>query len=420
MNTIMNRAKLFIAFLVLISLLVFSCNRGFENQKTSFSLKASLIDSLLNSAVINQEIPGAVACIVLNGKVVYNRAFGWRNIEKKIAMKENDIFRMASMTKGLTAVAILQLCERGLLSLDDNISKYIPEFKSPQLLVNIMPDSGFVSRPAKSEITIRQLLTHTSGLGYGFQDEKYNALIVKNNISEGFEDDSRTSLENIQRLAQIPLLCEPGEKYIYSLSYDVLSVIIEKISGLRFDKYITRNILSPLGMNDSYFLVPVEKQQRLVSIYQPKTGGKGLETTMYPDTAYPTIMTRQYFSGGADLCSTAEDYLRFVQMVLNKGSLNNTRILGKRYVEMMLSKQTRFEGGNSDQGFAAWVTNATGAAEGPMSKGSFGFGGFWDTYSWADPEENFVAVLLLQMYPGNRANIHQKYQQIVYGVIDER
>ena len=416
----MNRARSFIALIILIPIASFSCNRGFEHHKTSFSSETSLIDSLLNSAVINQEIPGAVACIVLNGKVVYNKAFGWRNIENSIVMKENDIFRMASMTKGLTAVAILQLCERGLLFLDDNISKYIPEFKNPQVLVKILPDSGFVSRPAKSEITIRQLLTHTSGLGYGFQDEKYNALILKNNISEGFEDDSRTSLENIQRLAHIPLLCEPGEKYIYSLSYDVLGVIIEKISGLRFDKYITRNILSPLGMNDSYFLVPAEKQYRLVSIYQPKADGKGLEPTTYPDTAYPTIITRQYFSGGADLCSTAEDYSIFMQMVLNKGSFNNTRILGKRYVEMMLSKQTRFEGGNSDQGFAAWITNVAGAAEGPMSKGSFGFGGFWDTYSWADPEENFVAVLLLQMYPGNQVNIHQKFQNIVYRIIDER
>jgi CubicO group peptidase (beta-lactamase class C family) len=416
----MKKAKYLFAFLILLSIVIISCKRGLEHQKNAFVLKTAIIDSLLNSAVINQEIPGAVACLVIDGKVVYNKAFGWRNIENKIPMKENDIFRMASMTKGLTAVAILQLCERGLLLLDDNISKYIPEFKNPQVLINILPDSGFVSRPAKSEITIRQLLTHTSGLGYGFQDEKYNALIIKNNISEGFEDDSRTSLENIRRLAKIPLLCEPGEKYIYSLSYDVLSVIIEKISGLRFDRYITRNILDPLGMNDSYFLVPPEKQVRLVSIYQPKTEGRGLVTTTYPDTAYPKIMTRQYFSGGADLCSTAEDYSKFVQMVLNKGSLNNTRILGKRYVEMMLSKQTRFEGGNADQGFAAWVTNAAGAAGGPMSKGSFGFGGFWDTYSWADPEENFVAVLLLQMYPGNQADIHQKFQQIVYGVIDER
>jgi CubicO group peptidase (beta-lactamase class C family) len=208
-------------------------------------------------------------------------------------------------------------------------------------------------------------------LGYGFQDEKYNALIIKNNISEGFEEGSRTSLENIQRLARIPLLCDPGEKYIYSLSYDVLSVIIEKVTGLRFDKYVTKYILTPLGMYDSYFIIPEEKQERLVNVYQPAPNGDGLEPTTY------------------------------------------------QHIEIMLSKQTRFNDGTSDQGFAAWVTNVVGASEGPMSKGSFGFGGFYDTYSWADPEEDFVAILLMQMYPNNRTGIHQKFQNIVYGVIDD-
>jgi len=204
------------------------------------------------------------------------------------------------------------------------------------------------------------------------------------------------------------------------MSYDVLGVIIEHVSGMRYDEYIIKNIVNPLQMDDTYFLVPLEKQHRLVSIYQPKAGGNGLEPTIYPDTAYPKIINRQYFSGGGDLCSTAEDYSKFVQMILNLGSFNNKRILGKRYVEMMLSKQTKLDDGNSDQGFSTWVVNSAGAAEGPMSKGSFGFGGFWDTYSWADPEADFVALLLLQMYPENQANIHQKFQNIVYGVIDGR
>lgn len=415
----MKKITIRIVYLIFIAILAVSCSLERKNHKTTLSNRLEYIDSLFITAVSNEEIPGAAVSIVLDGKVIYNKAFGWRNIEKEIAMKKDDIFRMASMTKGLTAVAVLQLCERGLLFLDDRISKYLPEFKNPQVLVQILPDSTFISRPANSEITIRQLLTHTSGIGYGFQDANYNALIIKNNISEGFEDDSRTSLENIRRLAGIPLLCEPGEKFIYSLSYDVLGVIVEHVSGERFDKYITHHILNPLGMHDSYFLVPVEKQHRLVRIYQPETGGKGLKPTAYPDTAYPTMMTRMYFSGGADLCSTAEDYSRFVQMILNKGSLKGIRILGKRYVEMMLSRQTQFGDGNTDQGFATWVTNANGAAKGPFSKGSFGFGGFWDTYAWADPDCNFVAVLLLQMYPGNQVNIHERFQNIVYGAMNE-
>jgi CubicO group peptidase (beta-lactamase class C family) len=415
----MKKANIRTSLLILFIVFISSCKYNGEPGKLSFSRKTEIIDSLLKSAVINKEIPGASAYIVHRSMVVYHKAFGWRNIEEKVPMQGDDIFRMASMTKGLTAVSILQLCERGLLFLDDNVSKYIPEFKNPKVLVSILPDSSFTSQPAKSEITIRQLLTHTSGLAYGFQDDKYNALIVKNKISEGFEEDSRPSLENIQKLARIPLLCDPGEKYTYSLSYDVLSVIVEKVSGLRFDKYVTKYILNPLGMSDSFFIIPKEKQNRLVSVYQPVNGGIGLEPTTYPHNSYPTIATRRYFSGGADLCSTASDYAIFVQMVLNKGTFNKVRIVGKRYIEMMLSRQTRFDDDNSDQGFAAWVTNDKGAAEGPMSKGSFGFGGFYDTYSWADPEEDFVAVLLLQMYPNDISNIHKKFQNIVYGIIDD-
>ena len=398
---------------------LFSCHADHEKKDVHPTEGAVRIDSFLNAAVHNKEIPGAVAYIVHDGKAVYHKAFGWRNLETHTALRENDIFRMASMMKGLTAVAILQLSERGLLFLDDDVGMYIPEFKNPRVLIKILPDLTCISRPAKSGISIRQLLTHTSGIGYGFQDDHYNALILKNNVSEGFEDDDRTSLENIQRLARIPLLCDPGERNIYSMSYDVLGVVVEKVTGLRFDRYITRYIFDPLGMKDSCFVVPKNERHRLVSVYQPTSDGKGLEPATYPDTIYPTIDSRQYFSGGADLCSTAEDYAKFVQMILNKGSFHNVRIIGKRYVEMMLSEQTRFDDGDSDQGFAAWVTNAAGAAKGPMSEGSFGFGGFFDTYSWADPKGNFVAVLLMQIYPNNPHHIHEKFQNIVYGVIDE-
>jgi CubicO group peptidase (beta-lactamase class C family) len=411
-----HQVFLFVSFLILSS-----CHQNNKGVENSINLSAStdIIDSLFNAAVSNKDIPGAVAYIIRDGNVVYEKSFGWRNIEKEIPMEANDIFRMASMTKGLTAVSVLQLCQRGLISLDDNLSKYIPEFSTPQVLVRIMPDSTWVGRPAKSEITIRQLLTHTSGIGYGFMDEKYNSLIIKNKISEGFEDDDRTSLENIQKLAKIPLMCDPGEKYIYSMSYDVLGVVIEKVSGMRYDRYVAKNILQPLQMNESYFIVPEDEQFRLVSIYQPSSGGKGLEPTTYPDTAYPVIASRQYFSAGGDLCSTAQDYARFVQMILNKGALDNVRVLGERYVEMMLSRQTSLEDGDSYQGFAAWVVTTKGAAKGPMPAGAYGFGGFWDTYSWADPGKNFVAVLLLQMYPGDQINIHQKFQSIVYGAIDD-
>lgn len=391
-----------------------SCRNGSIRETNVGVNGVSRIDSLLSRAVNNREIPGAAAFISLKGRVIFHRAYGYRDLGHRIPMKKDDIFRMASMTKGLTAVAVLQLVERGLLQLEDPVSRFIPEFRNPQVLLKILPDSGFTAKPASGGITIRQLLTHTSGIGYGFQDERYNALIMKNNISEGFEDDDRTSGENIRRLAKIPLLFNPGEKYTYGLSYDVLGVIIEVVSGQRFDAFIRQNILDPLDMSDSYFVVPEKEQYRLVTACQPSETGNGLERTTYPDTAYPRIKTRQYFSGGADLCSTAGDYAKFIQMILNKGVYNRIRILGEQYAGMMLSKQTRFDDGNSYQGFAAWVTNEKGAAGGPMGVGSFGFGGFWDTYGWADPKQDLVAVLLLQMYPVNQHRIHEKFKSLVY------
>ena len=395
--------------------LLTSCNQ--EPSTSTPEYRTQLIDSLLNSAVQNGEIPGAVAYINRGGNEVYHKAFGYRKLEGEVHMQTEDIFRMASMTKALTAVSIMQLYERGLLFLDDRVSHYIPAFKNPQILVEIHEDSSFTAVPSEREITIRQLLTHTSGIGYGFVDESYNSLVIKHNVSEGFEDDDRSSMENILRLAELPLLFTPGEKYTYGMSYDVLGVVIEVVTGLRFDKYVKQYIIDPLEMNDSYFIVPPEERHRLVSIYQPSE--KGLIPTSYPDTAYPVLDNRRFFSGGGDLCSTAEDYGKFVQMILNHGVYNNIRILGSRFVEMMLMKQTKLEDYNAVQGFAAWVTNKQGAARGPMSEGSYGFGGFWDTQSWAVPQGDYVAVLLLQMYPGNRHRIQQKFKNITYGIIDD-
>jgi CubicO group peptidase (beta-lactamase class C family) len=410
----MRKIFYFQSLILLFLIIVAACNNGKKAGIPIPDVQTKLIDSLLNHAVSNGEIPGAEVFISQDGKEAIHRAYGYRNPGKKIPMKKDDIFRVASMTKGLTAVAILQLFEKGSVLPDDPVSRFIPEFRNPRVLIDVLPDSGFTAKPASGEITIRQLLTHTSGIGYGFQDDRYNALIVKNKISEGFEDDDRTSLENIRRLAKIPLLSEPGEKYIYGLSYDVLGVVVETVSGMRFDQYIKQYILDPLGMNDSYFVIPEKEQYRLVTACQPAENGIGTEPTAYPDTAYPLIKTRRYFSGGADLCSTAKDYGKFIQMVLNRGVYNGARLVGEKYIEMMLSRQTEFNDGNSEQGFAAWVTNEKGATEGPMSLGSFGFGGFWDTYGWADPKRNLVAVLLLQMYPVNTHRIHEKFRALVY------
>jgi CubicO group peptidase (beta-lactamase class C family) len=409
-KNILNR--IIIASLIVLA----SCSSKKVTQTRAFNIP---LDSFFVSAVENNEIPGGVIQIVKNKQEVYHKVYGFQNIEKGIKMETNSIFRLASMTKGLTAVSILQLYEKGRLDLNDNVSKYIPEFRNPKLLVSVLPDSTFTSIPAKNEITIHQLLTHTSGIGYGFQDDRYNALIIKNNISEGFCEDERTSLENTKKIALLHLLAEPGKKNIYSLSYDVLGTLIEVISGLRYDEYVKKNILEPLDMNDSYFIIPKTERNRLIEVYQPTPDNKALMLTTYNDINYPILEDQQFFSGGADLSSTAEDYYNFMKMIICKGTYKNKRILGEKYINMMLAKQTNLDDGNSDQGFAAWVTNEKGAKEGVMQVGSYGFGGFFDTYTWTDPQKNFTATLFLQMYPTNAHSIHKKYQEIVYGIIDD-
>lgn len=404
-----------ICLLIVVSLLnQLSCSINQNNRLEPGDPLVGQIDSLLRHAVSNHEIPGAVAFVSQGDNEIYHRAVGWRNIQFGDTLRENDIFRMASMTKALTAVAILQLVEQDLVHLDDELYTYIPEFEHPEILTEVLPDSGFSSFDAEGEITIRQLLTHTSGIGYGFQNERYNALILKNDISEGFEDDQRTSFENIQRLAEIPLLFEPGEKYEYGLSYDVLGVVIEKVSGLRYDRYVERYILDPLGMKDSYFIIPEDEQCRLVSVYQPGENGSGIEPASYPDTAYPVITGKQFFSGGSDLCSTAGDFARFLRMLMNGGKHNGSRILSGSSVQAMLSKQTPFDDGIYNQGFSAWIINEKGASSGPRGLGSFEFGGFFDTFSWTDPETDLIAVMLLQMHPNNHGDIHQKFQDIIF------
>lgn len=402
---------------LLFVFIMFSCNNNEKNK--SLTTKTYRLDSLFQAAVKNSEIPSAAILITKNQKEVFHKVYGFKDLENEISLKENDIFRLASMTKAVTVIAVLQLQEKGLLNLDDELSVFIPEFKNPQILEDVLPDSTFIAKPATAEITIHQLLTHTSGIGYGFQDDRYNTLVIKNKVSEGFCEDERTSLENSKKMASLPLLANPGEKYIYSMSYDVLGTVIEVVSGLRYDDYIMQHILEPLEMSDSYFIVPVSERKRMVNVYQPTNDKNGLMPTTYKDINYPIIDNKQFFSGGADLCTTAKDYMKFVHMILNKGKHNNIQILGEAYIKMMLTKQTNLDDGDSDQGFAAWVTNEKGAEKGPMSVGSYGFGGFFDTYIWTDPKKNFTATLMLQMYPTNAHNIHGKYQQIVYDIIDE-
>jgi len=411
----MNRLAIFV---ILFSFIFFSCN--YDENKVSKNSKAQtqILDSLFNAAILNNEVPAASVLVMHKGDVVYHKAFGWKNIEKKEKLDKNDIFRIASMTKAITALGILQLVERGMIFIHDPVSKYIPEFKDPVVLLNVNPDSSFTSRPAKNEITIHHLLTHTGGIGYGFQSDTYNALVIKNGISEGFEERAITNLENAKKIAKLPLLHDPGEDWTYSLSFDVLGAVIEIVSGQPLNEYFDEHIFRPLGMNNTYFYLPEDKVHRLTRVYEYNKDKSGFIPTTYEYTEYPIQGAKMYMSGGGDLNCPVLDIGVFAQMLLNKGELNGNRIVGSRYVEMMRSRQNHHGWWNSNVGLGLSLTTKDGGAQGSRPEGSFDFGGFFDTWCWVDPENELIGVLFLQMYPGNEYKIHEKFQNITYGLLD--
>jgi len=227
------------------------------------------IDDMLKQAVDSKEIPGVVALVARNGKIVYHKAFGMADNASGREMKTDDIFRIASQTKAITGTAVMMLWEEGKFRLDDPISKYIPEFKNSGVLKTFNPkDSSFTTEPAKSEITIRQLLTHTSGIGYGVidGDDRFRKIYHKAGITDAFTSEHVILSENIKKLAKMPLHHNPGEAFTYSEGLDVLGYLIEITSGMPFDKFLRTRLFDPLGMNDTWFYLPEEKVHRVVSV----------------------------------------------------------------------------------------------------------------------------------------------------------
>jgi len=405
------------SLLIILSLILVACNnKPATSEKSS---NTEVLDSLFVAAIAHHEIPAAAVYLSYQGKEIYNKAFGWKNIEENQELQVSDIFRIASMTKSVTAVATLQLVEKGLLKLDDPVSKYISEFKDPVVLIEVLPDSSFTSRPAVGEITIQHLLTHTSGIGYGFQSDKYNALVIKNGITEGFEERPIGLQENTRRIARLPLFHDPGDDWTYSLSFDVLGAVIEVVSSESLDTYYYNHIFLPLGMNDTYFYLPEDKAERLVTVYEHAPNRDDFILTTYPLTQYPVQGAKTYLSGGADLSSTTKDLAIFAQMLLNKGSYNGKRVLGEKYVDMMTSKQSEHGWWDSEIGFGPSITTKAGAVVKPQAENSFEFGGFYDTFCWVDPSNELVAILLLQMYPNNEFDVHYKFRTLAYKCLED-
>jgi CubicO group peptidase (beta-lactamase class C family) len=396
-------------------------------ESQGFSVeRIAKIDNMLENAVKTDQIPGATAIICRNGKIIFQKAYGKADVPGNIAMKNDNIFRIASMSKAITSTAVMMLWEEGKFNLDDPISKYIPEFKNPVVLDKFnMKDSTYTTTAAKSEITIRQLLTHTSGIGYGVidGDERMQAIYKKAGIVDLFSTENVKICDNIKKLAKLPLHTNPGEKYIYSEGLDVLGYFIEIMSGMTFDDYLQKNLFEPLGMRDTYFYLPAEKASRLVKV-QTKTNGKWTHfTDTFYDVEYPVKGARKFYSGGAGLSSTAKDYATFLQMYLNQGELNGKRILSRTSVKTILSDQvgdllggTKAESG---YGLAFGLLKDTGQAKGGKgSAGTFDWGGYFNTSYFADPKEQIIGVIMKQTQKIGE-NTSDQFRKLIYTSLDD-
>ncbi|MBZ5859312.1 serine hydrolase domain-containing protein [Flavihumibacter profundi] len=429
---------------ILALLLLCVCTAGFTQTKSAKNSPAlgeaspesvgmsgerlARMDNIFQQSINNKEVPGVAAIVVRNGKIVYYKAFGMADNPGNKTLKKDDIFRIASMSKAITSTAVMMLWEEGKFQLDDPISKYIPEFKNPTLIKSFsFKDTSYTTEPAKSEITIRQLLSHTSGLGYGEidGDERFKAIYKKAGITDLFTTEPVKIGESVKKLARLPLHHNPGEKFTYSEGLDVLGYFIEVVSGMGFDEFLRKKIFEPLGMSDSYFYLPENKYQRMVAVQRPGKDGQWerFPVTFY-DPEYPVKGAKSFFSGGAGLSSTAKDYATFLQMYLNGGELGGKRILSRSTVKTILSNQvdTLFGGekGDSFFGLAYSVLTANGEGRGGAgSAGTFTWGGYFNTNYFADPKEKIIGVIMKQTQDTKGDNLNNLFRQMIYQSLDD-
>jgi CubicO group peptidase (beta-lactamase class C family) len=378
------------------------------------------IDKILQQGIDSGWIAGAVGFIARNGIIVYDKSFGYSNIETKSLMHKDDIFRIASQTKAITSVAVMMLFEEGKFLLDDPVSKYIPEFAHPKVLDKFNEkDTTYTTVDANREITVRDLLTHTSGIDYaGIGSGNMKAIYAKAKIPGGFGSDKIVIGDRMRALGKLPLAHQPGERFTYGLNVDVLGYLVEVWSGETLDQYFHKHIFEPLGMNDTYFYLPESKFGRLVKV---STEDKNLHLINAPaDFVNYPLIKGTYYSGGAGLSSTIKDYAIFLQMLLNKGEYNGKRLLARRTVELMTCNQIGdLNLGNDKFGLGFQITTEKGQARLGISEGSFAWGGYFSTTYWADPKERLVCLLFMQQSPLRHGEIADKFRAMVYQALND-
>lgn len=383
------------------------------------------ITAVMQGHVDDGCLAGAVALVARKGRVAYLRSVGMQDREKGVEMNPRTIFRIASMSKAITSVAAMMLYEEGRFELKDPVSKLIPEFGDVKVLASADDSSardGVVA--AKRAITIRHLLTHTSGLTYHW-DARVGAIYAEAGITHGLIQDGDLLAEDMAKLARLPLVHQPGEAFTYSLSTDVLGRVVEVTSGMPFDEFLRKRVFEPLRMNDTAFRLPASKVSRLAAVYGPDSDG---ELRRLPDEAigdgdmrisvnYPYEGTHRYCSGGGGLCSTVPDYARFIQMLLNGGELDGVRLLSRETVELMAADHVGELNRDSGFGLGFGITRTLREAGESTSVGAYRWGGFWYTTFFIDPAEEMIGVCMAQVYPAGNATLNSQFEALAHQAI---
>ena len=371
----------------------------------------------LDAYVDNGQLAGGVALVLRDGKVVYSHAFGQRDREAAAPMRPDTIFRIASQTKALVSVAVMMLQEEGRLVLTDPISRHLPEFKDTTVAV-AREGGGYDVVKAKRPITVRDLLTHTAGIGYGggVANDRWKAAGI-----EGwyFANRDEPIAATVSRMAALPFDAHPGERWVYGYGVDILGAIVERASGESLDGFLQARILTPLKMHDTHFFLPPSKRARLAVVYT-RNGGGALEPAPAPGGMVGqgeyVDGPRKSFSGGAGLLSTANDYARFLQMLLNGGELEGVRILGRKSVELMTVDHLGDVAFRPGEGFGLGFSVVTdlGARGVPGTVGEFGWGGAYHSTYWVDPRERLVVLYFTQLIPAGTLDDYSKLRALVY------
>ncbi|MDV3456158.1 serine hydrolase domain-containing protein [Sphingomonas sp. HF-S4] len=383
------------------------------------------VSALLQDYVDRGRIAGAVVQIRHDGRDVYSRALGWRDKEARAPMRQDTIFRIASQTKALTSVAVMMLLEEGKLLLNDPVGKYLPEWSKTNVAV-AKPEGGYDIVPAKRAITIRDLLTHTAGVSYGYgpAEKAWKDAGISGWYFAGREEPVSAV---VARMAALPMAAQPGEKFVYGYNTDILGVVVEKISGKTLAAFLDERLIRPLGMKDTSFYAPREKAGRIATVYSAEAGGirRAADPGEWRDGAYVghghyVEGPRIAFSGGAGLLSTASDYSRFLEMLRRGGTLDGRRYLGRKSVELMVSNHLVDIAYNPGMGFGLGfsVRLDLGKAGEPGSEGEFGWGGAYHSQYWVDPAERLTVVYMAQLLPAGDIDDHGKLRALIYQALN--